>query len=178
MHSKYTPNSIRSFSQQGAALIMSLVILMVLTILGIASMNTSNLQLLMTNNAQYQTVALSQAELTVRVAEILIDNIIAGTDTKPAAGYYNVSSEPGSVTPIDLSSFTWDDTTSVEVGDSNYIIEYTGSKPLPPESLAWRQLQGIAGDSVYVLRITARSPAGRGAMRYVQSIYVTNLSPN
>ncbi len=176
MHSKYTPNSIRSFSQRGAALIMSLVILMVLTILGIASMNTSNLQLLMTGNAQYQTVALSQAELTIRVAEELLDDIIAGTETIPANGYYNVT--PGNSDAINLGSFTWDATTSVEAaGNSNYIIEYTGNKTLPPESLAWRQLQGIAGDSVYVFRITARSPAGRGAMRYVQSIYVTNLSP-
>ena len=176
MHSKNTPNSINTFGQQGAALIMSLVILMVLTILGIASMNTSNLQLLMTGNAQYQTVALSQAELTIRVAESLLDDVIAGTETIPANGYYNVT--PGNDTPIDLSGFAWDATTSVEAaGNSNYIIEYTGNKTLPPESLAWRQLQGIAGDSVYVFRITARSPAGRGAMRYVQSIYVTNLSP-
>jgi len=155
---------------------MSLVILMVLTILGIAAMNTSNLQLLMTGNAQYQTVALSQAELTIRVAETLLEDVIAGTGTIPANGYYNVT--PGNSDPIDLESFTWDDTTSVEAaGGSNYIIEYTGDKTLPPESLAWRQLQGIAGDKVYVFRITARSPASRGAMRYVQSIYVTNLSP-
>lgn len=176
MCAKKTTHSINTFGQQGAALIMSLVILMVLTILGIASMNTSNLQLLMTNNAQYQTVALSQAELTVRVAETLLDKVIAGTETIPANGYYNVT--PGNDTPIDLSDFTWDATTSVEAaGNSNYIIEYTGNKILPPESMAWRQMQGIDGDSVYVFRITARSPAGRGAMRYVQSIYVTNLSP-
>ena len=176
MHAIHTTNSINIFSQQGAALIMSLVILMVLTILGIASMNTSNLQLLMTGNAQYQTVALSQAELTIRVAESLLDDVIAGTETIPANGYYNVT--PGNDTPIDLSDFTWDATTSVEAaGNSNYIIEYTGNKILPPESMAWRQMQGIDGDSVYVFRITARSPAGRGAMRYVQSIYVTNLSP-
>ena len=104
MHAIHTTNSINIFSQQGAALIMSLVILMVLTILGIASMNTSNLQLLMTNNAQYQTVALSQAELTVRVAETLLDKVIAGTETIPANGYYNVT--PGNDTPIDLSNFT------------------------------------------------------------------------
>lgn len=157
--------------QRGAVLILALVILLVLTLLGVSAMNSSSLQMLMTGNTQYQTVALSQAELTIRQGETLVDDIAAGTTAPPAIGYYDI--RPGKGTEVDLTTFTWDDTAAINFGASYYIIEYAGDKKLRAETLAWREGQNIAGDSVSVYRVTARSPATRGALRYVQSIYVT-----
>jgi len=161
--------------QRGLALIMSLVILLVLTLLGVTSMNTSNLQTLMTNNSQYQTSALHSAEEVVIAAEAVVNaHIASGTTTQPTGYYYiGVNAE----NEIDLSSFNWDGTNVASVGSAKYIVEYTGDTTINAASLAWRQSQGIAGDTISVFRITARAPASRGAMRYVQTVFVTIDAP-
>ncbi len=159
--------------QQGMALIMALVILLILTILGITAMNTSTLQLLMTGNSQYQTVALNTAEDVIREAEKKVDQIVA-TKTLPASGYYDLSAG----TPeVDLKNFQWANNQVIVQNNAKYIIEYAGDTVLDSASLAWRQNAGIQGDTVSVFRLTARAPAARGAMRFVQSIYVTVDSP-
>ena len=164
--------------QQGAALIMSLVILVILTLLGITSMNTANLQILMTGNAQYQTVALSSAEQAIREAEGIVEQIVTGTLATPSKsdGYHNLTTgDP----EVNLTSFTWPDneTGDATVVNSKYIIEYSGSKSLPPTTYKYINGKPIAGNNVYVFRITARTIATRGAVRIVQSIYVTQDSP-
>lgn len=165
------------YSQHGIVLVTALIMLLVLTLLGVTSMNTSNLQTLMAGNSQYQTVALNRAELTIRAGETLVDNIIAGAAVP--AGYYDIT--PGNSPEIDPFSpaFDWFDANSaIATPDgSRFYVEYAGEKDLPPESLAWRQSQGIPGSTIYLFRITARSPASRGALRYVQSIYVTEQAP-
>lgn len=165
--------------QHGAALIMSLVILVILTLLGIASMNTANLQILMTGNAQYQTVALSRAEQVIREAEDVVDAIVAG-GAPPAKtdGYHNITA--GNDPEVDLTGYAWPDNQtgdSTLVANSKYIIEYSGGKSLPPTTFKFINGKPIAGDNVYVFRITARTLATRGAVRLVQSIYVTIDSP-
>lgn len=162
--------------QQGLALVMSLVILLVLTLLGITAMNTSSLQILMTGNSQYQTTALNDAEDVMRTAEDLVSNFVgvAGA-TYPATGYYNI---PSGDAAIDLASFDWaDNAKTISSGSSRYIIEFTGTQELNSASKAWRQDQGIVGDDVSVFRITARTPSTRGAMRYLQAIFVTLKAP-
>lgn len=169
--------SLHTSRQHGAALIMSLVILVILTLLGIGSMNTANLQQLMTGNAQYQTAALSTAEQAIREAEVLVDGIVTGTaPPNLAGGYHNVD---GGAPEVDLTVFTWpdDQTGDAAVANSKYVIEYSGSKSLPPTTFKYINGKPIAGDQVYVFRITARTQASRGAVRLVQSIYVTLESP-
>lgn len=161
--------------QRGLALLMSLVILLVLTLLGITAMNTANLQTLMTGNSQYQTTALNTAESVIRTAEDVVLAFI-GTPgaTYPASGYYNI---PAGAAPINLTTFDWDAADVITAGTSKYIIEFTGTEELDSASKAWRQDQGIVGDDVSVFRITARTPSTRGAVRYVQSIFVTISAP-
>jgi len=162
--------------QHGAALIMSLVILVILTLLGIASMNTANLQLLMTGNAQYQTVALSRAEQVIREAEAVVDAIVPGVTPAITDGYHDITT----ISEVDLSTFTWPDNQtgdSTLVANSKYIIEYSGNKKLPSTTFKFINGKPIIGDKVSVYRITARTLATRGAVRLVQSIYVTLNSP-
>ena len=54
----------RSFpqAQRGAALIVGLVLLLVMTLLGVAAMRTSTLQLVMAGNSQYSQLAFQAAE--------------------------------------------------------------------------------------------------------------------
>lgn len=67
-----SPSSARS--QQGATLIVALVILAVVTILGLASMRSSNQQLLMSASARDRAIAFQRAE----EALVLAEQIIAG----------------------------------------------------------------------------------------------------
>jgi len=162
--------------QRGLALIMSLVILLILTLLGVTSMNTSNLQMLMTSNSQYQTSALNTAEEVMASAQDVVNTHIATGSTTQPTGYYFMG--VNAVDEIDLSTFNWDGANVGTVGSAKYIIEYSGNTTINAASLAWRQSQGIAGDTVSVFRITVRAPASRGAMRYVQTVFVTIDSPN
>lgn len=73
--------------QQGAALFMALIFLLILTILGVFGMNVSRLENLMAGNSQFQTTALNNAEYTLARAErdlvARADALFAGTDTNP-----------------------------------------------------------------------------------------------
>lgn len=59
--------------QSGAALIVSLILLMVLTVLAVSTMRTASLGLLMAGNAQYR-------ENAFRIAQSGIDAVVRGTE--------------------------------------------------------------------------------------------------
>ncbi|MFB3112123.1 MAG: PilX N-terminal domain-containing pilus assembly protein [Gemmatimonadales bacterium] len=54
--------------QRGAVLVVGLIILMVLTVLGVSSMNTATLELTMTGNAQYHQEAFQAAETGIDIS--------------------------------------------------------------------------------------------------------------
>jgi len=60
--------------QQGAALIVGLVLMTVLTLLAVSTMRTSTLELAMAGNAQYHEQATQMAESGIRDAISRIDN--------------------------------------------------------------------------------------------------------
>lgn len=65
--------------QQGAVLILSLIILLVMTLIGLASMNTSLMQEKMANNAQKTNVTFQAAESAVSV---IIEEVLGGDESK------------------------------------------------------------------------------------------------
>lgn len=135
--------------QKGAALIVSLLILLVMTVLGVSAMSTSVLQERMANNHHQRQVAFQAAEAALRAAEgFLVTNItsVAALRTNfnnaaPVAGLY---SERSPVTgdntrPLPAGVDLYDDTgwlaagNAVEVVTVNnvqqrprYIVEYVG----------------------------------------------------
>lgn len=54
--------------QRGAVLVVGLIILMVLTVLGVSSMNTATLELTMTGNAQFHQEAFQAAETGIDIS--------------------------------------------------------------------------------------------------------------
>ncbi len=66
--------------QNGAALVVGLVLLMVLTILGISGMNTATLELTMASNTQFQNDAFQAAEtgIDLAIANSRLGNAIGG----------------------------------------------------------------------------------------------------
>ncbi len=77
--------------QQGIALIMALVFLMLLTIIGVTAMTTTSLQEKMAGNVQNKNSAFQAAESALRVGENLIDTwtpLTTPNFNANTAGYY------------------------------------------------------------------------------------------
>jgi type IV pilus assembly protein PilX len=175
----------RRFARQtGAALIISLVILLAMTLIGVSSMDSAVLELKMAATMQQQIVALNRAEATLIDAEETIDAIVADPSPynfeTPDDGFYPA------VNALDLEHANWDGV-ATEAGpehtdnglddDDQYVIEYLGRMPIPGESVRMDPNGVIAGGMVYTFRNTTRSSSGRDVVRIVQSIYVTLDAP-
>ena len=80
--------------QQGSALIVSLSILLVLTVLGVSSMRTISLEEKMAGNSRDYQVAFESAEAALRQAEIYLDGVANLADFSAnggIGGYYLAS---------------------------------------------------------------------------------------
>lgn len=73
-----TPNS-----QRGAALVVGLILLMVLTVLAISGMNTSTVELLMAGNMQFSQNAFQAAETGIEVEIAQPGPLVSAVDAVP-----------------------------------------------------------------------------------------------
>lgn len=136
--------------QSGAALIVGLVLLMVLTVLAISTMRTATLETAMAGNAQYRQKAVEAAQAGIADVMADIDDGILNLDPVPA---------PINLAPVAVIEQTSGDQVgtytvtikyigrSVPVGkdagtfvDQNYEIESTGTSARNAQSV---QRQGI-----------------------------------
>jgi Tfp pilus assembly protein PilX len=166
-------------AQRGVSLIVALVMLIVLTLIGVGSMNTAIIELKMAGSSQQQSIALNRAEELLRVGE----NRVVAIVTNPAAfdfsasddGYYTKDNN------IDVNNIDWagQSLDSVQGANTNdvYVVEYLGPMPIPGESVKVATDGRIIGGAVHTFRITSRSATGKGALRLVQSMYVTTSPP-
>ena len=109
-------------TQQGAALIVGMVLLVVLTLLAISGMNTATTELLMAGNEKYQENAFQAAE--------------TGIERTMATAAFN----PAAMPPPDPPQ--------VDLGDgSNYeaIVVPRGSSP-PPPGISYRVVNVVGAD--------------------------------
>lgn len=169
--------------ETGAVLIISLLILLAMTLIGVSSMDSAVMELRMSNIMQQQVVALNRAEATLRAAEEQIEIIATDGTTydfeASGDGYYPV------VNTLTLEQADWG-SASTEAGpvdsdngvddDDQYITEYLGMKT-PADGSQKYTGDPIAGSTAYTFRNTIRSASGRSVVRIVQSIYVTLEAP-
>ena len=166
--------------QRGVSLIVAMVLLIVLTLIGVSSMNTAIVELKMAGSSQQQGIALNRANELLRVGE---DDVVDIVTTAAAFdfstiddGYYSKADN------IDVHNIDWAaqglDSVSVP-GDeyAAYITEYLGDEEIPGESRKEGTDGRIIGGAVHTFRITSRATAGKSALRLVQSIYVTASPP-
>lgn len=95
---KNAPNRLMtniSSRQRGAALVVGLVLMMVLTILAISTMRTATLELLMAGNAQYKERAFQLAETGLRDAIGQVDRRTLNLQT--TAGWEQLGAITGSI---------------------------------------------------------------------------------
>lgn len=170
--------------QTGSALILSLLILLVMTMLGITAMSTSSLEEKMAANDRNQKIAFQNAELTLAEAEdkLINDKWLEDDADKEEGIYQKIASDtptPGyygadSAKPKYLDKTTWD--TCIDEADNNqsdytacYIYEHvTDQLPLEAGGGYGQINQSNVGHKI--LKVSARSTDANGvAAAIVQS---------
>ena len=174
-------------TQRGAALIVSLILLLVMTLLGLTAMNSSILQGFMSASQQEQTQRLARAEDFLLEGEFEVEQLVAdgvgttdcgGTPCCPAGTcYLDLIANPGPGFAVNspATAFPGGGTTGAGGG---YLIEYMGEFLVPGESVA--EGGGFEDSLIHIFRVSARSVPGneRGGLRIVQSLYVTLDGPD
>jgi len=154
--------------------------LLVLTLIGVSSMNTAVQELKMAGSMQQQNVALNRAEEVLQVAEAGTDTIVntaSAFDFGVAGDGFYLSADD-----INVHDVNWDEQNLSSVKpdalvNDVYVTEYLGPKPIPGESIKVAADGRITGGAVHTFRNTSRSESGKSAVRLVQSIYVTEDAP-
>ncbi len=164
-------------NQQGAALAIALILLLVIALLGALSLNTSFLESLMASNSQFHSRALHDAEYLLRVAEKDVSSVVA--NASPLQSHYHQAGESG-VEPSSIQWPGWSDATASKAITQDgvngaYTIEYLGPVHESSGENIAREEQPAKKDEIayYLFRITALATAGKGSKRIVQSIYRT-----
>ena len=158
-----------SLRQNGAALFMALIFLLILTILGVFGMNISRLENMMAGNNQFQAAALNNAELAVDEAErdlvkMIKDGVKNGCFYKKA-------------TLVDPSPLNWDPSittcpyTPPDGLPARYIIEKVGSGWDEKCGQSTGKGKEYPGCIHYDFLVTAQADTRRGARRTVQTVY-------
>jgi len=117
--------------QEGAALIVSLLLLTVLTLIGLTSARTTRLETIMATNAKESAIAFEAAEAAVRDAEQFVENVVAVTAFDGNGGlfseddadpdYYDSSSWGAS------NSQAYSGTFPEVATQPRYIVKYVGT---------------------------------------------------
>ena len=149
--------------QRGVVLIMSLVILMVLSLLGVSSMRTSGLQERMSGNARDNQVAFQAAEIALRAGEDYLKSI--SLDSVFSSNGNNGKFLPRAISSTDAwqveSNWTSGKTTSVTLADVSknpeYMIEIVNSEYGTSDEVQNQNDGGVGGSiTIELYRITAR----------------------
>ncbi len=163
--------------QQGSALIVSLMILIVMTVIGLTAMGTSSLQERMAGNTRDMALAFQAAEAALREGERFYEEVVMS----PGSAFNG--SVPGLYTPEDrpdlFADATWA-TAPVYPGtilgvaqQPRYVIQLLGPIGDPIDDLnvtGYGESSGIG--NVTAVRVTARGIGGtNSSVVFLQTTY-------
>lgn len=160
--------------QTGATLVIALLVLVLIMMVGITAVSTSNTQYKLAGNLQFEDGAMNNAETAVSVAE---NWLTTGTNYREP-GFTTYSENTPHLYPISASNnpltITWSDTNSIIVGSNwqRYQIQLlsTNNQLLGSNAAAGRQASGVC-NKVNTYLVTGRGQTHRGATKLVQSFY-------
>jgi type IV pilus assembly protein PilX len=174
--------------QQGVALVISLIILISLTMLGLTSIQRTTTDLAMAGNQREVALMFQAAEVGLVSGENHAAGLTSNADVDdPAAGLHTVlANDPAYTGPDYFDKSRWEnnsqiaknpqgnDTTLDAAEQPRYIIEYLGDRA--QNALASVNIGGYGtqqtGDIVSIYRTTARGTGLTGlSFRYVQSYF-------
>lgn len=179
--------------QTGAVLVVSLLILLVMTVLGVAAMGTTTLQERMANNNRQQQVAFQAAEAALRAAETYLGNNVNSVtaltvnfnSAAPMIGLYAERAPMTGVAtyPLPAGFDIYNDNDWLTAGNTvevntvtsvtqrpRYLIEYVGRVGPPPNEYSGKK----PDTRQYGFRITAigwGEGAAPNARHVLQSSY-------
>ena len=164
-------------NQSGVVLVVSLIILIALTVLGMATMQSSRTEISMAGNQRESGITFNAAEAGLSAAEDFIENSISKTVFKdPSIGLYDRLDDD----PDYRDAATWaaSQTANISLPDvvqqPAYIIKYLGDRS--QNEVAAVNIGGYGssqpGLTVSNFRVTSRAwGQGGRATRQVQSYY-------
>ena len=153
--------------QQGAVLVMSLLMLFVLTLIGVSSINTTTMEEKMSGNARNRHIAFQSAETAIKIAEKFITNSVNNPvgQFDNNAGLYSIGQGPSVQNAIDYG--WWYDVLNERVSPSTsnydvknnpeYTIEYVGqTTQVEATDIEIRSDPSGAQGGIHTFKITAR----------------------
>jgi len=163
-------------SQAGAVLIVSLVLLLVLTILGVAGVQNTTMEERMAGNYRDRFSAFQAAEAALRIGERTVGVYstfsVLDFESGDSDGAYSAEKVAGSTDPMDPSKYV--PVTGATIGGvasvPEYFIEKLPKVPLPDSSLVVG-FQGKAKDVQYY-RVSGKGTGSGGRAEVIlQSTY-------
>lgn len=164
-------------TQHGAALILSLLLLLVMSLLAISSMQGTVMQERMVSAEREGMVSLEIAESAIRDAEVFVDGLTTLTGFNGTNGLYGM----GNATPDPLAGATWAggnvrDATVVAVNGNNvtprFYVEHVGDAENQENLMEGQGYGGPIATEAQAFRIVAWSPGVTGiSQRVIESFY-------
>ncbi len=176
MNHKFSPRF--PSRQKGATLVIALLILVLIMMIGVMAVSTSNTQYKLAGNLQFEDSALNNAETAVETAENWLksqssaanNTVFLNSFTSPPTVSYLLSSG-ASFAPLTM---TWDDSNSLPVGSTaqRYVIQFmsTNNQVLGSNLAMGRGAVAVC-NKVNTYQITGRGASARGATKLIQSYY-------
>lgn len=163
--------------QSGVALIISLIVLTVLTILVLSGTQSTTMQEKMSAALRDAHISLEITESGVRDAEEMIETLTGVSGFNGTAGLYSENNGPADMFAKSIwsDSLTRAATTSVSGHVSRYFVEYLGQLPLD-ENLSGINMMGYGettgGGDIHGFKIVSRSTGRDGnTERIIVSYY-------
>lgn len=162
--------------QTGATLIVCLIILVIITLLGVGSIQDTTLEEKMAGNMKNRNAAFQAAESALRDAENYLANIVTTSDFDGTGGYLSSSDDE----PDYYNVSTWSAASSAEAvslgsakSNPRYIIKYIVEEDAADNNPAIENYgDQTAGDSVTIFKIIARGTGGAdNAVVVLQTFY-------
>ncbi|MDD2685620.1 MAG: PilX N-terminal domain-containing pilus assembly protein [Gallionella sp.] len=163
------------YRQRGSTLIVSLIILIVLMLLGVSAMVTSDTQYKLAGNLQFEKIAMDNAEISVNAAEQWLEqNKTSGPSASSGVAVITTGFDP--------FALTWNNSDSIALPDVNgntdetkrYTIRYVSNyaSPLAGASMDCSDPTNERNfDCVNTYVVTARGLSLRGATKFIQTYY-------
>ncbi|WP_267222898.1 pilus assembly PilX family protein [Dyella silvae] len=171
--------------QRGVAVIVALILLVVVTLVGLAAVRGTIMQQKMTSNFYDREIAFQAAEAALRQGQVAVQAAASPTvfrDCTPTSANkclpnpFSDSTLPaGAIVTVATTAFKW---STLSPGAPQYVVEYLGNFTIPPPSV--HQLSNCSGyspcgaiNTADFYRITARSSSTTAdrATVTLQSIY-------
>ena len=164
----------------GSALIVSLLILIVMTLIGVTAVSTSGLEERMAGNTRDEQVAFQSAEIALRDAETFIEGLASTAGFDGSDGQYPQDStldiSPDSAIWTGNNSKVYGGAQGDEKSPPRYVIEVLGTQGNNDVNIGGYGVSSGVG-AVTSFRITARGTGiSNGSTVILQSYYGKRLS--